>query len=491
MAENERMRTTLHNGRKGKDGVYNPKHNDRNGYEAEHIDKELKDKNVIWLCDDDTGTIDEHELKIYEQLFSDSLNAKNANYKKHGNYKSIRSMEAYRMAPQSCPEETLIEIGNIDNCEVSSDELLKIYQELLEWQKKTYPQCKVLDYALHLDEPNAAPHIHERKVWVANRYDKDGNVKDHVVGQAKALQQMGVERPKPNKPSGRYNNAKQTFTEAVRNKFNQICQEHGYDIEMVPKEPSKTGLSLLEYQRQREEEKTKEAQEKRQKIEQEMLEFQEAARKAKAEAEENERKAAKSEEEWLEKEENKKELDQEIENLKGEKDEIRRGLTKITLSKRVYDRTQTDLKTTRDNNAILRAENEELKKKDEENQKKLEEQKTAYKKQLEEMNRQHQQQLNNIRNQHNKELSDINAELEQEKHKRKMLNTGYQNMYWFIANTLSPTNKGQSVLDDFEKFRKDGGRMPHKIISPALSHKNVSYPQFQSDYDDSYDGPEF
>ena len=46
------MKGTRHNGRSGKNGVYNPLHNDRrfNPEHSEHIDNERVRKNIYWDC---------------------------------------------------------------------------------------------------------------------------------------------------------------------------------------------------------------------------------------------------------------------------------------------------------------------------------------------------------------------------------------------------------------------------------------------------------
>ena len=46
------MRLTRHNGRSGKNGTYNPKHNDRrfDVSNSEHIDQERAKHNVYWDC---------------------------------------------------------------------------------------------------------------------------------------------------------------------------------------------------------------------------------------------------------------------------------------------------------------------------------------------------------------------------------------------------------------------------------------------------------
>lgn len=46
------MKGTRHNGRSGKNGVYNPLHNDRrfNTEHSEHIDNERVRQNIYWDC---------------------------------------------------------------------------------------------------------------------------------------------------------------------------------------------------------------------------------------------------------------------------------------------------------------------------------------------------------------------------------------------------------------------------------------------------------
>ena len=46
------MKGTRHNGRSGKNGVYNPLHNDRrfNPEHSEHIDNERVRQNIYWDC---------------------------------------------------------------------------------------------------------------------------------------------------------------------------------------------------------------------------------------------------------------------------------------------------------------------------------------------------------------------------------------------------------------------------------------------------------
>ena len=78
------LKLTRHNGRAGKHGTYNPKHNDRsfNLANSEHIDPERAKGNIYWDCfhgfrstiapqdpDDLAGTFSDVERQFYE-LFS-------------------------------------------------------------------------------------------------------------------------------------------------------------------------------------------------------------------------------------------------------------------------------------------------------------------------------------------------------------------------------------------------------------------------------------
>lgn len=88
----------------------------------------------------------------------------------------------------------------------------------------------------------ASPHIHERRVFLYT--DSQGH---KAVGQNKALEQMGIGLPNPDKPRSRYNNRKQTFSKICRDHFLQICKEHGLQIEETPREYSKSGRELEDY----------------------------------------------------------------------------------------------------------------------------------------------------------------------------------------------------------------------------------------------------
>lgn len=251
----ERMRVTAHNGRTGKNGAYSAKHNDRNFdlQTADHIDPERSSGNWYWKWDKTADSFDEAEKNFYDKYFADMLQKRNDMYIKNGHRERIQSMDAYRSNPKSCPEETILQIGKLGQT-VDPELLRRICIDYINWMLKRYPQARLLDVALHVDE-EGAPHMHMRQVWVG--HDKYGNL---CVGQAKALAEMGINRPDPSKPQSRHNNAKMVYTRECRKHLIEVCRKHGLDIEEEPKEASKSGLTLLEYKRQQEQAKLKDLQ---------------------------------------------------------------------------------------------------------------------------------------------------------------------------------------------------------------------------------------
>lgn len=263
--EVKQMRATTHNGRASRKGAYLAKHNDRRFDldKAEHIDQDRTAKNIYWHCMPEHPEMDFEQVEqaFYIHTFKDGLQAKNAMYKQHGNDKNIQTIEEYRRNPRSCPEEQIFMLGNKDFY-IPVKTLEQICKEQLAWEEKEFPQVKVLDYAAHADE-QGAPHIHIRRAWIG--HDKAGNA---VIGQNKALKEMGVERPDTNKPQTRYNNAKITYTRKCREHLIELCRGYGIDIELQPKERSETGLTQTEYKARQEDKKAMAAELRQQAAEQ-------------------------------------------------------------------------------------------------------------------------------------------------------------------------------------------------------------------------------
>lgn len=254
------MRATIHNGRTSNLGAFTPRHNDRNFNinHAEHIDPERVKDNRYWnWTGNPETTFEAAEIAFYEKHISAHLEAQNIRYRAQRHAERVKTMDEYRKSPQTCPEEVILQIGKLGDT-IPADMMARIIQEQINWEQQTFPGVRVLDVALHMDE-QGAPHIHERRAWVYT--DKDGNL---AISQNKALEQMGIELPNPDRPRGRFNNRKQTFSKRCREHLLQICREHGLEIEEIPQEKSKSGLSHVAYMTRQEEEKAASAERRRQ-----------------------------------------------------------------------------------------------------------------------------------------------------------------------------------------------------------------------------------
>lgn len=229
------MRVTSHNGRSGKHGSYNPKHNDRqfDVAKSEHIDEVRAMENVYWdyqrgyrypKQENDGISFEEIELQFYKEMYGEYVANQNARNEMNRHPERNRSIEDLYHNDKTCPEETIYQIGNID-VSVSAETLLKIAEEfLLEREEMFGSHVKLLDFALHVDE--ATPHIHERHVFhCKNKYG------ELCPQQEKALEEMGVPLPNPDKPKGRTNNRKMTYDATCRQILLNICKRHGLLVE--------------------------------------------------------------------------------------------------------------------------------------------------------------------------------------------------------------------------------------------------------------------
>lgn len=246
----EKMRASRHNGRSGKHGVYDVKHNDRNFDVAnsEHIDAERTKLNVYWDCyqgyclNGDTPerkmTFTGIEKAYYFEHYGDHVDAQNERNEKAGHAERNRTTDDVLKNNKTCPEESILQLGNID-CSVTPDVLAKVVAEFFEEFEKRYgSHVHILDWALHLDE--ATPHVHVRQVYDAlNKYG------ELCPQQEKALEELGFELPDPTKKRSRFNNRKMCFDAECRKLFLDIGQKNGVELEY---EPEYGGASYLEKQ---------------------------------------------------------------------------------------------------------------------------------------------------------------------------------------------------------------------------------------------------
>ena len=107
-----------------------------------------------------------------------------------------------------------------------------------EMEEKFGAHVHILDWALHLDE--GTPHIHERHVFdCKNKYG------ELCPQQEKALEELGLPLPNPDKKKGRNNNRKQTFDAECRKMLFRICAKYNLHLQT---EPSYGGRGYLEKQ---------------------------------------------------------------------------------------------------------------------------------------------------------------------------------------------------------------------------------------------------
>lgn len=272
------MRMTIHNGRAGKNGTYSPKHNDRNFdiSSAEHIDPERMPGNIYWNWTGKNISFEDAEKEFYELHCREHLDAVNQRHRKQRHPERVRDMNAYRTARQTCPEETLLMIGNEDE-HLPPKTLRAICEKLKDWEENTVSGLRVLDMALHVDE-EGAPHIHMRRAWI---YRDENNVES--IAQSKALQAAGIPLPHPDRPAGRHNNRKQTFSAMERQALYEICREYGIEslLEMQPREKSRSGREFEDYKAEQAEKRAQAAEMRAKMAEEKTKQAEESLRKIK------------------------------------------------------------------------------------------------------------------------------------------------------------------------------------------------------------------
>ena len=233
------LKLTRHNGRAGAQGTYNPKHNDRsfNLANSEHIDPERAKGNIYWDCfhgfrsaldpqdpDDLATTFSDVERQFYESRYSNFVESQNERNAKIRHTERNRSIPDLLSSRKTCPEESIYQLGTLDE-HASAEDLLNIVTEFIEEFKAKFGEhVHVLDWALHLDE--STPHIHERHV-----FDCENKYGEVAPQQEKALEALGFELPDPDKPLSRRNNRKITFDAACRKMLFEIAKRHGLDLE--------------------------------------------------------------------------------------------------------------------------------------------------------------------------------------------------------------------------------------------------------------------
>ena len=247
------MKLTRHNGRTGKNGVYNPKHNDRQFDidNSDHIDLERAKRNVYWDCyngirsasvtgkeDEIVDSFEEVEQLFYKIHYQDYVEGQNARNLKNHHPERNRTTDDIRTHKKTCPEETIYQIGTKDDY-VDPDVLLTIVTEFItELSDRFGEHFHLLNWSLHLDE--STPHIHERHI-----FDCKNAYGEIFPQQEKALETLGFELPNPEKKAVDLTIGKWFLTATCRILLFDICKKHGLELE---EEASYGGREYLEKQ---------------------------------------------------------------------------------------------------------------------------------------------------------------------------------------------------------------------------------------------------
>lgn len=243
------MRTTNRNQRCGTHGA---SHNDRtfDTDKAKHIDNERSQNNLYWkmtqggtveLTQQDNPNFEQTEKELYEHWYGAHVQRCNENYVKRRHPEKQKTVEDYYTAQKTSPMETLIYLGDKDD-HADINTFKAVCEEYITWMQKKYPNCVVMDAAIHADE-QGAPHMHMRQTF--RFYDKDKG--EYVANQTKALAEMGFTLPNPDKAPGKYNNLMMPFTVECTKHLQELAIAHGLDIETTPRESTQSGLTLKEH----------------------------------------------------------------------------------------------------------------------------------------------------------------------------------------------------------------------------------------------------
>ena len=221
---------------------------------AKHNKNDERDIGGAWSSfegntkDNKGASFDVKEKEFYKR-YASQLEQQNEKYLSKRQYKNVKSLEDFYNSKRYSPTEEILQYGHVGGSVPTEKDFNKMTEEyaewLRDWSKANGNHLHVLNYANHLDE--ATPHCHLRYVW---DYKDDDNI--IKINQEKGMKQAGLELPDPSKPEGRYNNRNMTFTKMCRDKWNDICEAHGYEVERVPLPGNQKSKTISQYKAQEE-----------------------------------------------------------------------------------------------------------------------------------------------------------------------------------------------------------------------------------------------
>lgn len=263
------VRLTQDNKRGGKNGVFNPAHNDHGKAEMmgglwfrwtmydndDEVRAEVPDIEFV-----DPDFVDVEKL-FYDEYCGEGLAAQNEVHIKGGHKNRCKTMDEYRTSKNTCPESSEYYLGDMKNHE-DPDTLLLVVTDFIRWRNERFPLVYTLNLAGHTED--GAPHMVDRHAWTA--HDEAGNV---IICQEKSLEEMGVpradeakyqadmaeaakiedpkERRKKISQINRFNNRKMTYTAECREKLVEIAKSYGVEIITEPRKPGKNSISQAQH----------------------------------------------------------------------------------------------------------------------------------------------------------------------------------------------------------------------------------------------------
>ena len=250
-----KMKATIRNGRTTNAGrVFNANHNTRQETRAVegHIDHDRTPQNLNFkfLADGSIEKCDSFDSKVfelsqYEIYYGEGQEAKNQRYKAEAHADRCKTVAEVYATPKTAPLETILQLGNM-NTDIAPEDRERIltvsaFQLIDRLRAKYGDNLKVLSLSGHKDE--AVFHYHLRYTILGR--DRFGYA---VPNQNQGFQEMGIERPNPDKPLSRYNNPLMTFSDELRETFYALCERNGnIEIDREVKNPSQKHRDILEY----------------------------------------------------------------------------------------------------------------------------------------------------------------------------------------------------------------------------------------------------
>lgn len=188
------------------------------------------------------STPQERELDFYKKVFTPMLEEQNDKYRAKRNYDRVKTIEDIYKSSRYKPTEEVLQYGGVSDRVPDKETYKKMINDYwIAKEKLGKGYVVILTASSHFDE--STPHTHMREIFVYK--DDKGIIK---IGQEEALKRAGFELPNPNEPEGRYNNRLMTYTKACREKWQDICEAYGYEVERTPKPVKKRHQTVKEFQ---------------------------------------------------------------------------------------------------------------------------------------------------------------------------------------------------------------------------------------------------